>query len=148
MTSSSFRPMFESMILIGETARQLSHVVGSDNFPFALRSAIGFGPAKRLMRSQEDFIGTPIDQLARIMNIRSQSSNLLIHEEAYRISKDIITEYDLFANVSDPIMLPDKLTKSMSLPLYYREVLIDGTELLKFRGHFEPWKSRDHHSIV
>ncbi|MBE2185299.1 MAG: hypothetical protein IAE99_00820 [Rhodothermales bacterium] len=140
LTSNSFRPLFESLILITETARQLAYVAGTQTYPFAVRSAIGFGPAKRLMRTHEDFIGTPIDQLARVMSIRSERSNLLIHEEAFSPSRDIITEYADFAEVGEPIMITASISKDMSRPVYYREVIIELSQLPRFKKHFEPWR--------
>ncbi|MFH1740129.1 MAG: hypothetical protein ABIH23_14060 [bacterium] len=142
LSAPSFRPLFESLLLIGETAHHLALVVGTETYPFDVRGGIGFGAAKRLMRPHEDFVGSPIDQLARIMAVRSERSDLLIHEEAYRPSEEILKEYKQFVAPGESRMIPENLLKGMKSPVYYREVLVDRQALGRFRDHFDPWKKR------
>ena len=140
LSAPSFRPLFESLVLIDKTARNLALVVGTEKYPFAVRGRIGFGPGKRLIRPYEDFLGTPIDQLARLMSVRSEDCNFLLHDAAYAPSEDILNEYSDFLRVGNQKMVPEELSKGMQKPVYYRELAIDGTRLQEFRDHFLPWK--------
>ncbi len=142
LSAPSFRPLFESLVLMDQTAQSLALVVGTENYPFAVRGGIGFGPGKRLIRPHEDFLGTPIDQLARIMSVRSERGNLLLHDAAHRPSEEILKEYSGFLQVGEQRMVPAELSKGMRKPVYYRELVIDGAGLRKFRDHFHPWKQR------
>lgn len=140
LCSSDIRNIFECMILIDQTAQQLASVAGTDHYPFAIRAAIGFGVAKRLKRRHEDFIGIPIDQLARIMSIKSETANLFIHEDAYSPAADILPEYSDFLSIGEPKMVPADKSKQMLRPVYYREITIDYVTLFEFKEHFVPWR--------
>jgi hypothetical protein len=140
LSSPTFRPLFESVLLLDQTAHQLAAIAGSPNFPFAVRAAIGFGVAKRLTRPHEDFLGTPIDRLSRIMAVRSATSNLLLEEEAYQPSAPILKEYARFLTVSDPRILHSSQSKALLQNIYYRELLVDRQGLAPFRDHFVPWR--------
>ncbi len=133
------RPLLEVVCLMAQAARQLAAVAGSEQFPFAIRAGIDFGPAKRLSRGHEDFLGAPIDRLSRIMSVRSEACNVLISEDAFQPSGDIIREYPFIA-YSDPIMLAQEKAKGLLRPVYYREVIIDWHRLVEFREHFVPWR--------
>ena len=142
LAAATIRPLFECMILIDQTAHQLADVAGSLQFPFAVRAAIGFGAAKRLMRRHEDFLGTPIDQLARVMAVRSEVSNLLLQEEAYQPSQDILREYAPFLQVADPKMVSGEASKHQLRPIYYRELIVNRSALVEIRDHFAHWRQQ------
>ena len=135
------RPLFESVVLVDQTARQLDAVAGESNFPFAVRAAIGHGPVKRLNRALPDFLGSPIDQVARLMSVRPEKTNLLIHEDAYRNAGDVLEEYSDFSSFSDPTPLKADKSKDMIKHVLYREVYIDHSSILAFRKHFVQWAS-------
>lgn len=103
-------------------------------------AAIGFGTIKRMVREHDDFLGKPIDQLARVMSVRSGKSNLLLHEDAYRNSKDILGEYSDFLSVSESMSIPQDKLKGMVEHVYYRELLVDRKKLISFREHFVSWR--------
>jgi hypothetical protein len=140
LSATTFRPLFESMILIDQVARQLAAVAGTRQFPFSIRAAIDFGPAKRLSRRHEDFLGTPIDRLSRIMSVRSPTANLLLSEEAYQPSREIVQEYAAFLTTGDPIPLPADKSKGLTRQVFYRELRVDPSLLVEFRDHFVPWR--------
>jgi len=135
------RPLFESMILIYQTARQLSAVAGDSDFPFTVRMAIGQGTVKRLNRTSPDFLGTPIDQLSRLMSLRSDRTRFMIHEDAFRNAGDVLREYSEFLSVGDPTPLSKGESKSMISHVFYRELYVDHAKLLGFGKHFVPWAS-------
>lgn len=140
LAASSFRPLFESVVLMDQTAHQLASIKEGEQIPFALRAGIGFGPAKRLTRGHEDYLGSPIDQLARILSLKTANSNLLVHEEAYRPSSDILREYQAFLRVSEAQLLSASASKDMVRPVYYRELQVGRPALVEFSEHFMPWR--------
>jgi hypothetical protein len=140
LASPDFRPLFESALLIDQTSSQLAAVAGDERFPFAIRTALGYGLAKRLNRPQEDFLGSSIDQLARLMSVRDDDSNLLIQEEAFKVSAEILREYEDCVDVDDPRPLPLQAGKGMLRDIYYRPVRVDRKNLMDFRVHFVPWR--------
>ena len=99
LSSRDLRPLLEAMLLMDHSVSQLAAEAGTEIFPFAIRAGIGYGPAKRLIRNYEDFIGTPIDQLSRIMAVRKDSTNLLVHNAAYQSHEAIFDEYKTFLEV-------------------------------------------------
>lgn len=133
------RPLFEAVVLVDQTARQLNAVAGERNFPFSVRAAIGHGPVKKLKRTQPDFLGSPIDQLARLMSVPPKDTNILIHEDAYRNAGDVLEEYSEFASFGNPKPLKATESKDMIKHVLYREVFIDHISLLMFRKHFVQW---------
>jgi len=141
LAAPSFRPLLESVVLIDQAARQLAAVAATTEFPFDIRAAIGFGPAKRLTRPHEDFLGTPIDQLARIMTVRSETAKLFLHEHAYAPSVEILREYQTFLQVGEPDMVTAASSKHMLRPVFYRELKVNREALVEFRDHFVPWRA-------
>lgn len=140
LSAPSFRPLLESIVLADATARNLAVAIGTAEYPFGLRAAIGFGAAKRLVRPHDDFVGSPIDQLARLMGVRSSKSSVLLHEDAFRPSQDILAEYSDFLSVGNSTILSSELSKGMVRAVYYRELMIDTDALGRFAGNFAPWK--------
>lgn len=139
--SDSLRPLIESVILINQVAQNIKSTTPDEFYPFEIRSGFSFGIAKKLLRPSEDFLGSPIDQLARIMAIRSSTSNTLIQEEAYQHFSDILKEYNSFLSVSESKKLMPKESKNMLKDIFYREIYIDLQELLNFSDHFISWRS-------
>lgn len=141
LTGTTFRPLFESLALSSAVAREIGNVESSTQYPFGLRAALGFGPAKRLMRRHEDFIGNPIDGLSRLMSMKSPTADLLISEDAYQPSAEILAEYP-FATVSESKMLPEAQSKGMLKSVFYREIKLDYRAASDFRDHFTGWRGR------
>jgi len=140
LVSESFRSLLESCLLIEFAANNLSDVIGSAGHPFGIRAAIGFGVVKRIARPQEDYIGSPIDQLARVMGIRSNSSNVLIHEDGFKINKDLFREYGAAIAVSSAIRMTSDQSKNFPDDIFYREVVVNRQVLGALRDCFVCWK--------
>lgn len=140
LCSASFRRLFESLLLIDQTTQQLSAIAGTQQFPFEVRACIGFGPAKRLMRPTDDFVGTCIDQLSRLMKVSAKRSRILLHEDAYTPSADVLREYDSVVQIGESKMVSSDESKNILKPIYYRECVINRAALVEFREHFVPWK--------
>jgi len=140
LSAQTFRPLLECLILIDQTARQLSRVLTTEHYPFAVRSAIDFGPAKRLIRRHEDFLGIPLDRLSRLMRVRHDDSSIVLHEDLISFSGDILQEYRSFLTLGSPQTLSSELTKGMSKLVQYRHLFIDRDALAEFDGFFVQWK--------
>lgn len=140
LSSDGLRPLLESVILINQIAQNIKFTQPEETYPFEIRSGFSFGLAKKLIRQSEDFLGSSIDQLARIMSVRSSSSNMLLQEEAYIHFKKVIEEYDFFLKESEPKKLLPKDTKNMIQDITYRELIISWENLLKFDDYFSEWR--------
>lgn len=140
LAAATLRPMLECVILVEQVASQLSAVAGSSEHPFAVRAGIGAGNCKRIIRTHEDFLGSPIDRLARLMGLRSPTSRLYIDEDAYATSSEIVDEYREIVSVSSEEMLPQSASKGMAKPIYYREILLDRQALLRNERNFAAWR--------
>lgn len=140
LSSDSLRPLLESVVLINQIARNLKATQPEEIYPFEIRSGFSFGIAKKMIRQNEDFLGSSIDQLARIMSIRSSTSNILIQEEAYAHNEGILKEYNSFLSVSGPNKLLPKDAKNMIKDITYREIRIDLEGLLRFDDYFVDWR--------
>lgn len=144
--AAELRPVLESVILIEQTAymlAQIKNIVGTKRYPFGIRAGIGAGTCKQLKRPHKDnvdYLGTAIDQLARIMTIRSETTNLLIHDEVYKREEAILQEYSSFLTVGQQKPVPFEKSKGMPQAIYYRELLVEREVLTGFREHFQPWK--------
>lgn len=140
LSSQSFTPLFESILLIDHVAHLNAAVAEDQEFPFGIRAGISFGPAKRLIRDFEDFLGRPLDELSRIMAVRSTSTNILIHDEVFRTQKDLVREYSDALSVGEAIMVPASIAKSAPEPIYYREVILNRGALGVLRTGFAAWR--------
>jgi hypothetical protein len=140
LVSENFRSLFESALLIDQTAHQLAAVAGDERFPFRVRTGLGHGMAKRLTRPQEDFLGSSIDQLARVMSVRDDDSDLLLQDEVVKVAGEIIREYGECVSVGEPRPLDAKLSKGMMRDIYYRPLRIDRARLVELKEHFMPWR--------
>ncbi len=141
LATPNARHLVESALLIDQVAHQIASSAQARETPFTVRIAIGFGPCKRLKRQRRDFVGTPIDQLSRVISIKSEKSRLLIEETAYHKSSDVIADYEAFLRVGDPRMVPTGQSKGMFGPLYYRELVVERAKLISFKEHFAPWRA-------
>jgi hypothetical protein len=139
LSSPHFRVMFELVLLVDQVAAQIAAVAKEDRFPFGIRAAIGFGVVKRLGRPHLDFLGSPIDQLARVMSVRSESTNLMLHEDAYRQHKQVVEEYKEAVSVSPPKTLDVAKSKTLAKHVLYRELYVKREALRGFRQYFRPW---------
>lgn len=142
LSADSLRPLLESLVLADQVALQMRLLAGDEQFPFAIRAGISYGPVKKLTRTgkPQDYLGSPLDQLARILGIRSSDTNLFLHEAAYQAQEAIVAEYSEFLSVSGAKTLSAQESKGMLQPVYYRELRVDRTELREFRKHFSPWR--------
>lgn len=141
-SSDSLRPLLEGLVLVDQVAFQMRTLAGDEQFPFAIRAGIAYGPAKRLNRPHkpQDYLGSPLDQLARILGIRTSDANLFLHEAAYQSQEAIAAEYATFLSISGPKPLSGEESKGMLQAVYYRELKIDRSALQEFRGYFSPWR--------
>jgi hypothetical protein len=139
LSSSSLRPLLECLILVDQVTGQIADLYKEDIYPFKIRGGISFGTAKRIIRSYEDYLGSCIDQLARIMSIKSDTSNLFLHEDAYKPNRNILEEYSDFLSFSSPEKISKEISKNMVTDIYYRELHIDKKAFLDFRDHFYDW---------
>ena len=67
LASDSLRPLIESIILINQISNNLKSTQPKELYPFEIRCGFSYGIAKKLIRPNEDFLGSSIDQLARII---------------------------------------------------------------------------------
>ena len=139
LAAPSFRPLLEAVLLCDQVAYQLTGVAGTSDFPFGIRAGIGFGVAKRLMRTHDDFLGSSIDQLSRVMSVRSDKSNILVHEDAYTPSAEIIEEYADFLSVSEVSRVSSSSAKGMLKNVFYRELYVDRSRFSSYRSNFAQW---------
>ena len=142
LAAPTFRPLFESVVLIDKVAKQLDFIANTEYYPFAVRCGIAFGPSKRLMGRNEDFVSSSLDQLARIMGIRSSKSNFFVHEDAFKQFEPMAREYGAFLRFSGPSMLPVEKARNMLKEIYYREMDIDQKALGAFKECFVPWRNQ------
>ncbi|MDD4994113.1 MAG: hypothetical protein PHR83_17985 [Paludibacter sp.] len=140
LAADSLRPLIESVILINQISLNLKLTQPKEVFPFEIRCGFSYGVTKKLIRANEDFLGSSIDQLARIMSVRSATSNIYIQEEAYNHFEEILKEYKSFLTASEPNKLLPKDTKNMIQDIIYRELFVDWESLLKFDDHFVNWR--------
>ena len=140
LASDSLRPLLESVILINQIAHNLKTTQPNEVYSFEIRCGFSFGVVKKLIRYNEDFLGSSIDQLARIMSVRSVSSNIYIQEAAFSHNKEILEEYGSFLSISEPKKILPKEAKYMIQDITYREITIDLESLLKFNDHFSEWR--------
>ena len=140
LASDSIRPLLESCILMYKIALDIKKNQPEELYPFDIRIGVSFGIAKKLIREHEDFLGSPIDQLARIMNIRSETTNMYVQEQVYSNNFKIIEEYSSFLCVSPPIKLLSKGSKDMIENIFYRELIIDWEKFLEFNDYFTNWR--------
>lgn len=142
LSCSEFRPLFESVILLDQATAQLSDVIADDEFPFGIRAALGFGAAKRLVaarRVSEDYVGTPIDELARI-NALKEGDNIKISREAFEPASSILKEYEEAVAVGSLILVPSGKAKAHLREIYYRCLKVDRSVLAEYRSNFVPWR--------
>jgi hypothetical protein len=140
LLATSPRPMLESLFLIDQVAAQMTAIEGLEPEPLGVRGGMSFGSSKRLMRRGEDYLGTSIDQLARLMSLRGAAANLMVQEEAFQAASDVIAEYGTFCAVSSPKTLGSDAAKGLVKPIYYRELTLDRQALLGFEKYFVPWR--------
>jgi hypothetical protein len=140
LASDNIRPLIESVILINQISLNLKSTQPTEMYPFEIRCGFSYGISKKLIRPNEDFLGSTIDQLARIMSVRSITSNICIQEEAHNHFQAILKEYNSFLIISEPKKLLPKDAKNMIQDIVYREIIIDWENLLKFNDHFVDWR--------
>lgn len=139
LSSSEVRPMFEACALIAQAAEELAEVAGSESFPFAVRIAIGYGPCKQLRdRLTSDFLGTPIDVVARL-NGAASPGEILVTEDAYGPNRQVFDEYEGFVSFGRIEQLSAAESKSMVQPVSFRRASIDRAKMNAHEGNFVPW---------
>ncbi len=140
LASNEFRPLFETLLLIDYSAHMLEAQEAPSAYPFAIRIALGHGPAKRIMRPQNDYLGTPIDHLSRVMSVSPTSTDLVVEESAFQLAESILNEYGDFITVSSTLQVPTAKTKGALKNIYYREIVLDFNLMAVFKEFFVPWK--------
>jgi hypothetical protein len=139
LTSGPFTPLFESLLLIGKISSMIADADSKEAISFGVRIGVSHGLAKKLMRVNEDYLGRPIDELARIMSIRPMRTNFVMHESAFKVARDSIAEYS-YVRIGQPQMLSSDLSKGAPDPILYREVAVDLDALGKSRDRFAYWR--------
>ncbi len=140
LSCRDFTPLLESILLIDHVAHQIASNTDDVEFPFGVRAGISSGPAKKLIRDREDFLGRPIDELSRVMAVRSANTNILIHDHAFAAARDFLREYAEFLAVSESIMIPAPMAKGAAEAIYYREMIVNRGALGNFRNSFAAWR--------
>lgn len=140
LASREFRPLFEACVLIGQVSHQLAQVAGDQRYPFAVRTAIGYGPAKRLpSRPMDDYLGSPIDTLARLSTIATPN-DLVVTRTSLDPNRQLLDEYRDFASLSGPHQLSETQSKGMVEPIYYYRVAINRELAGGFESGFSDWR--------
>jgi hypothetical protein len=136
-----FTPLLESLLLIDHVTYQIAAVTDDPDYPFGIRSGISSGPAKKLFSNiGEDYLGRPIDELSRVMAVRSPKTNLLLHDRAYVAAGEVLHDYKTVLTTGDSLMIPAAVAKGAIQPIYYREVLVDRGKLGNFDKGFSAWR--------
>lgn len=138
--SQGFRPLLEAGILMLQAAKQLAYVAGDSTYPFAIRLGIDFGVAKQLSRRHEDYLGEPIDRLARIMTVRSKSSDFLVSENAFAPNRKILEQYKSVCECSEPTQLQLRGAKELTEQVIYRELRLNVSGSSEYSDYFSEWK--------
>ena len=142
LSCSSLRPLLEAVLLLDQSTWQLSGILADDHYPFSVRAAIGFGSAKRLVatrRSGEDYVGSAIDELARIMSIKD-GSPVKMSRAAHDTSEEVLAEYSTILDIGPLKPMTGGKAEQHFREIYYRDVTVDRKKLGEFRSFFAPWK--------
>lgn len=139
MSCPQIRPLLEAGILMDRAARQLAFVAGNDEFPFSIRLGIDFGVAKRLRRRGDDYLGECIDRLARIMTVRSETSNFVLSEQAFDPNRGIIEEYRALYEITEPFQLAVTPGKRLKGQVIYRFLVPTAGSPADYNEYFIPW---------
>ncbi|HET9197881.1 MAG TPA: hypothetical protein VFN92_06470 [Solirubrobacterales bacterium] len=141
LSCKNLRPLFESCLLVVQTADNLAEVAGTKAFPFAVRVSISYGACKRLrMRELPDYIGSPIDEAARL-NGAAKPNEILISHGAHQLNSQVLSDFADFATFGAVEQLSPQQSKNMVTPVRYRRALIDGDAFRRHEGGFAPWRS-------
>jgi hypothetical protein len=134
------QPLFESAVLMDHAARKLNSASDDPTIPFAIRMGIDFGVARKLSRRVEDYLGTVIDRLSRIMAAKSERTSLLVEERAFDINRRELEQYAPIAMPSEPISLSLPSSKLVTEPIIYREILLRQATEKPFADYFVEWR--------
>lgn len=148
LSASSLRPLLEALVLTDQVAIQMNSLGSDEQVPFEIRGGISSGAAKKITKAGGDFIGTPLDQLSRLLDVRSNEANLFLTEAAYTGSQPVVQEYSKFLSVSEPRVLSSGTLKGVIAPVHYRELRINRGEFAEFRGNFEAWRNPERTAIT
>lgn len=107
--------------------------------------AIGFGDATQLARNNAiDFIGKPLDRLARISSEEADESVVfLLDDSAYEQGAELVSEYP-FLHADGPLTLPSSKLKPGEPPVRYWKVVIDRPAFGQFRARFAMLRNTAH----
>lgn len=135
------REVLEPILLVDLVINGLQSLEKDETYPLSVRAGIGFGECKRIRTGPpEDYLGSAIDELARIMQVRSTSSTVLVSQRAYETGGGVISEYGGLS-LSDVKEVPAQIAKS-SKTIYYRELIVDRKRLGEERANFAPWRAK------
>jgi len=143
-----FSTLFESLLLVHSVAAMFASADPDDPIPLVVRSGVNHGAANTIGRGNAkhlpespDYLGRPIDELSRVMAVRSPNTSMLMHEDAYSAAKEALKEYTSFTKVQGPHTIPSAIAKGSVTPIYYYEVLLDRVALGRTHDGFEEWRS-------
>lgn len=80
------------------------------------------------------------DRLARIMTVRSQSSDFLVSENAFEPNRKIIEHYKAVCEYSVPIQLQLGDSKQLTDQVIYRELRLNVAGSSDYSDYFSEWK--------
>lgn len=133
------RFLMEGIILIDLLIERTALNIHDVTFPFTVRSCIGAGIVKRIKRDRIDYIGTPIDRLARLMSVRDAGSSVLVGAEFVENVSSILPEYKDIIRLGPERILTLDESKNSREPILYRPLLVDRKPLLNADKNFIPW---------
>lgn len=145
IASDEFQPLLECVLLILAVAKKIETDAGTDRFPFRLRCVIGAGAVKKLNRQADDFLGTPIDQLARLMGVRVDDTNFLLHDttDLFRPGNvEVLKAFESILRVAEHNeYISAEASKNMAAKVYYKRAYLDTDKLKNWRDNFMHWRS-------
>lgn len=141
--SEGLRPILEVTCLYDSVAR-LWHGQRSEavDISLAAKAAVVFGRAVRLDRSSTpDYVGGPLDRLARLATENQPPDVLLMMEdEARKAGEELLSREYVYLRAHGPKVLSGTLVKAGETPLRFWEVSVDRQRLLTSTTNFLPFR--------
>lgn len=140
LKGSSLRDMVEVVCILDAIRRSWGSGDARKNAPdFNFSCAITHGECMALVRDGvTDYLGSPIDQVARISGFKPQVEDLLLILEATTADisgRDLITELD-FLQLDSAESLPSALQKENERPIRVRRLRINRSQFDSNRRYF------------
>lgn len=130
LVSSELRPILECLLLADQVVTRMAVLASDENFPFAMRGAIHAGPLRRLGRPPEDYVGGPINTLAKVFSIQT-SAGLFLRTEDAESAATALADYQDFLACSPA---------ALELNEDFLRLDPDRKKFLAFDRHFAYWR--------